>query len=116
MLVTYAEIWWHCRLAGDPPADGADDQPIRLLAVAAQRFVENHTGRKLYPAGESLPDGAPEGALVIDDDLRLAILMLVAHWHEHREAAVQSASTTTSATVPLAFDALIGPYRWFNVG
>lgn len=116
MLVTYAEIWWHCRLAGEPPADDADDHPIRMLAVAAQRFVENHTGRKLYPAGEALPDDVPEGALAVDDDLRLAILMLVAHWHEHREAAVQSASTTTSATVPLAFDALIGPYRWLNVG
>ena len=51
------------------------------------------------------PDDVPQG-------IRHAILMLVAHWYEHREAI----SDVRFATVPLAVDALIGNerVRWYG--
>ncbi|VVE28280.1 hypothetical protein PPN31114_03517 [Pandoraea pneumonica] len=112
MLVTYAEVWRHLRLRGSPPADGGSDPHVELLAKAAQRKIENDTGRKLYPAEEKLPEDAPESAMAVTEDVRVAMLMLIGHWYEHREAVGDGAQLYT---VPLAYEALVGPYRWFSL-
>lgn len=39
--------------------------------------------------------------------LRQAILLLVAHWYEHREAGIDAAT----ASIPFGFDALVAGYR-----
>lgn len=112
MLVTYAQIWRHLRLRGAPPADGGDDLHIKMLATAAQRKIENDTNRKLFADVDSVPADAPDNALVIEDDIRLALLMLMSHWHEHPEAVGEGSQTYV---VPLAYEALVGPYRWFSL-
>ena len=49
--------------------------------------------------GYGAPDAVPAA-------LRTAVLMLVAHWYEHREAVTADVSVT-----PMAVDALLAPYR-----
>ena len=100
----------HLRLEADQV-----DEDALLLAYgrAAWRLVENKTNRALIE-GEALPPESPANALLMADDLRLAMLMLVAHWYRNREAVTDAASTGSRA-LPLAVDALVGPYRWFSV-
>lgn len=98
----------HLRLDDDSTDE---DTLLQAYGCAAWRLVQNKTGRMLI-AGDALPDDAPENALLLDDDWRLAMLLLVAHWYEHREAASEAAGMKV---LPLAVDALIGPYRWFSL-
>jgi uncharacterized phiE125 gp8 family phage protein len=48
-----------------------------------------------------------------DVELRLPILMLVAHWYANREA-VSMERMVTPATVPLAFDALVQNHKLYT--
>lgn len=98
----------HLRLDDDSTDE---DALLHAYGRAAWKLVQNKTGRLLI-AGDALPDDAPENALLLDDDWRLAMLLLVAHWYEHREAASEAAGMKV---LPLAVDALIGPYRWFSL-
>lgn len=59
------------------------------------------TVRVTYQAGYASNDAVPAS-------LRHAALLLIGHWYEHREAVT---SDGTPADVPLAYDALISPYR-----
>lgn len=44
--------------------------------------------------------------------IRQALLMLVAHWYEHREPALIG---ETASRVPDTISALLGPYRWVRL-
>ncbi|STJ11789.1 phage protein [Escherichia coli] len=59
-----------------------------LYFRAACRKAENFINRKLYE--ETVPEGDPEGVLIADDVL-LALMLLVGHWHENREIPQMSA-------------------------
>ena len=98
----------HLRLDDD---HAGEDTLLQAYGHAAWKLAQNKTGRLFIEATE-LPEGAAENALVLDDDVRLAMLLLVAHWYEHREAASEA---TGMKVLPLAVDALIGPYRWFSL-
>lgn len=96
----------HVRL--EPDFD-EDDTLLDTYATAAHRYVENHAGRTLYATeGEVVDD---EHALVLDDDLTTAMLLLIGHWYENREAVAMG---TTATQVPMAVEALITPYRHFH--
>jgi uncharacterized phiE125 gp8 family phage protein len=41
-------------------------------------------------------------------DLRQAVLLLIAHWHEHRDAVVIAGS---GAVVPSGFDRVVSAYK-----
>lgn len=112
----------HLRLDDD---EFVDQLPLlQAYARAARRLVENRTGRQLVDLGElpegelpltqylQLPEDAPENALPVDDDVRLAMLVLVAHWYSNREAVTEDGQ---AKTLPLAFEALVEPYRWFTL-
>ena len=89
--------------------DETDDALLKRYVGAAVALVENRTNRKLYPAGEPLPADAPANALVMDDGIALALLLLVGHFDENR-----AATTDTAAVVlPLGVAELINPHRWF---
>ncbi len=47
----------------------------------------------------------------VPDELKTAILFLVGHWYEHREAVVGLDSRVTPTVLPLALDALVAPFR-----
>lgn len=99
---------------------------LNAYGRAAWRLVENTIGRRVYDVGPVpteataeelaalLPTGAPAGALPLDDDLRLAMLLLVAHWNKNREAVSENGAQTQQP-LPLAFASLTNPYRWFDL-
>lgn len=97
--------------------DTEEDVLLETYATAAQRLVENQTGRTLYATAGEIPvdgGGAPtdDSALVLDDDLTTAMLLLIGHWFENREAVVIG---STPAELPMAVEALIAPYRHYQI-
>ena len=72
--------------------------------VAGARWPETQASprsvRVRYRAGAEDPLDVPE-------PIKLAILLLIGHWYEHREAS----SGTQLHNLPLGVDALIAPYR-----
>lgn len=127
-MLTLEQIKAHCRLELD---EVEEDVLLQAYGGAAWRLVETSTGRKLIQvvlpedaplnAGADedylrglLPVGSPENALPVTDDVTLAMLMLVAHWYRNREAVTEAAAMG-SKTLPLAFEALVGPYRWLSL-
>ncbi|APC45960.1 head-tail connector II [Halomonas phage QHHSV-1] len=105
----------HVRLELD---ETDEDVLLETYATAAQRLVENRTGRTLYATEGEIPTDSETGeptddsALVLDDDLTTAMLLLIGHWFLNREAVVIGSST---AEVPMAVEALISPYRHYQI-
>lgn len=100
-----------CRLDSDQTSE---DDLLLAYGKAAVRLIENKTGRVLYRVGDAAnlpPVPLPVNALELGADVELAALLLVAHWFRHREAVTDVAR----ASLPLAFDDLVQPYRWFSL-
>lgn len=93
-----------------------DDTLLETYSTAAQRLVENHTGRNLYATSNEIPkdeDGevTDDDALVLDDDITTAMLLLIGHWYANRESVVVG---TITSELPMAVESLISPYRHFH--
>ena len=97
----------HLRLEDDFVAE---DALLETYGRAAWNLAQNRTGR-FFISGTKLPEGCAKNSILLEDDLRLALLLLVAHWYEHREAA----SAAPVKSLPLAVDALLNPYRWIKL-
>lgn len=93
-----------CRIDGD---DSAEDKLLLLYFGAARKKAENLTNCKLYDRETDMPETDSYG-LVIEDDILLALLLLVGHWYENREQ-VSVGNTVTS--FPFGFESLLDPYR-----
>lgn len=99
--------------------EDAEDALLETYATAAQRYVENHIGRTLYASSTDVPkdpetnEPTDESALVLDDDITTAMLLLIGHWYANRESVVVG---TITSEVPMAVDALIIPYRHYHFG
>tara|TARA_R110000850_G_scaffold264606_1_gene393786 strand:+ start:27334 stop:27681 length:348 start_codon:yes stop_codon:yes gene_type:complete len=94
-----------------------DDTLLDTYSTAAQRLVENRTGRTLYATAGEIPtdpdtgEVTDEDALVLDDDITTAMLLLIGHWYANRESVVVG---TITSELPMAVDSLILPYRHFH--
>lgn len=66
---------------------------------------------KSWPSSRSASVTYKAGFSVVPVAITTAILMLVAHWYANREAAAAG----DLATVPMAVDALLAPYRRVGV-
>lgn len=104
----------HVRLE---PDETEEDALLETYANAARRLVENKAGRTLYVTQEEIPKDdegnvTDEHALVLDDDITTAMLLIIGTWFANRESVVVG---TITATLPMAVDALIKPYQHFNV-
>lgn len=79
--------------------DTIEDPLLEQYIRSAISHVEMHCDRVLV-------EGEPEGPeqMVLTDDVKQAILMLVAHWAVNREAVVTG---TTSAQVDLGVERLL---------
>lgn len=82
-----------------------DDNLLLTYSSAAKTTIENHINRKLYE--DSVPDDCSNG-MVINNVIKVAIMMLVAHWYDNREAVAVNSS---AVVLPLAYQMLINPYR-----
>ncbi|EDM47760.1 head-tail connector protein [Marinobacter algicola] len=104
----------HVRLELD---ETEEDALLETYSTAAQRMVENHTGRNLYATANEIPkdpetdEVTDEDALVLDDDITTAMLLLIGHWYTNRESVVVG---TITSELPMAVEALISPYRHFH--
>lgn len=91
-----------CRIDAD---DETEDELLNLYFNAGKRKAENFINRKLHE--ESVPEGDPDG-LVIEDDILLALMLLVGHWYENREQT----SDASKSSIPYGFESLLEPYRY----
>lgn len=108
-MIEMSLIKAHCRI--DPEAV-ENDELLNIFNRAAWRYVETWTRRKLYTLNTDPGFDTDENRLLFDDDIRTAMLLLIGHWFENREAV----STAGAAVVmPLAVEALLQPYKIYGV-
>lgn len=92
-------------------SDSDEDSYLELLGNAAIAHIQDYTNRKLYEKDdESASDD--EIALVWTDDIKIAALMLVAHYYENREATVTG---STSSEVKLGAYSILSRYKFIPV-
>lgn len=104
MLLTLTEIKAQLRIDDDFTEE---DTLLGLLGSAVQARTESFLNRKLYDKPENVPESDPEG-LVLTDDVRLGMLLLLTHYYENRSSVSEVEKTET----PLAYNWLVGPYRF----
>ncbi|AOM42623.1 head-tail connector protein [Xenorhabdus hominickii] len=106
-MIPLSMIKIHCRI--DSPFD---DDLLRQYEKAAIQYALNYTDRKTLhvpkntPEAEAPPPDTP--ALVLDEAVIQALLLLIGHWYENRTAVVVGQSV---ATLPFAVKALLQPYK-----
>ncbi|ELA6496121.1 phage gp6-like head-tail connector protein [Salmonella enterica] len=101
MLLTLDEMKQQCRIE---PDFTEEDDLLNQIGSAAQIRTETRINRKLYE--EQVPDTDPEG-LVLPDDVKQAMLLLVGYWYENRVAV----NDFEQAEAPLGYNWLVDPYR-----
>ncbi|WP_261666895.1 head-tail connector protein [Erwinia mallotivora] len=109
MIISPETVREHCRI---DPDDTTEDSILTIYTGAATRHIEKWTRRKLYETNADPGFAEDENSLLLDDDIRLVILLLVGHWYENREASV---SGVTVSTLPLAVESLLQPYRIYGL-
>ncbi|HGU7961992.1 TPA: head-tail connector protein [Escherichia coli] len=82
-----------------------NDREIRCYSgeVRAERHDDNRT---LYATADDRPADDPDG-LVISDDVKLALLLLVSHFYENRSTVTD----VEKMELPMSFNWLVAPYR-----
>ncbi|MBK0032745.1 phage gp6-like head-tail connector protein [Erwinia sp. S43] len=108
-MIEMSVIKAHCRLE---PDFVEDDTILEAYNRASWRYIEKWTRRKLYSLNTDPGFDTDEDRLLLDDDIRVAMLLLIGHWYENREGVTVG---VTATTVPLAVDALLQPYRIYGV-
>lgn len=99
----------HCRVEIDFTAD---DSLLGIYTGAAARYVETWTRRKLFVSEDSPGYADADDSILLGDDVKAAMLLLIGHWYSNREA-VNIGNITTA--VPFAVEALLQPYRIYGV-
>jgi hypothetical protein len=108
-MIELVTVRAHCRIDED---DTSEDSLLSIYTGAAKRYVETWTRRKLYETNADPGFDTDEDRLLLDDDVRTAMLLLVGHWYSNREA-VNIGNITSE--VPLAVEALLQPYRIYGL-
>lgn len=103
MLLQIEEIKAQLRLDEDFTDE---DSLLELLGKAVQSRTENFLNRKLYATVAERPEDDPDG-LVMPDEVKLALLLLVTHFYENRSTVTE----VEKLELPMSFNWLVGPYR-----
>ncbi|SDB31561.1 head-tail connector protein [Bauldia litoralis] len=102
--------------AGDPQVVDAEDYEADVAASPARLVLAANAPTPVGRAvnGIEIDVTAGYGATSVDVPaaLRQAVLMLVAHWYEHRGAVGHDLAVLVA---PLGFEALIAPYRLLSL-
>lgn len=108
-MLTKEQVKHHCNIEQDFTED---DAWIDTGIKAAERYVEKWTRRRLYEKADDPLYMADPDALLYGEDVKMAMLMLIAHWYTNRETV-----STGSTTSVLAFstEALLQPYRIYGL-
>lgn len=94
-VLTLAEVKTHCRIEADQTEE---DVYLAQLEMAARLHTENYLRRELEAdCGENI---------------KQALLMLIAHWYRQREAVTDR----EYMVIPMAYEALLSPDRDYPPG
>ncbi len=104
-MITLTDIKQQCRLDED---DTSEDALLGRYLAAARLAVSRHIDRPIF---DTEADKGDKEGVVIDEVLEMAILLLISHFYEHREAT----SEIELYECPLGYDSLIHPYRKIGV-
>lgn len=99
----------HCRIDDDFTDD---DNLLVIFTGAAARYVQTWTRRTLYKTSDEPGFDDDVDRLLLNDDIRTAMLLLIGHWYANREA-VNIGNITSE--VPLAVEALLQPHRIYGL-
>lgn len=103
-MITIAECRLQCNLDVTEVDFDAWFQGVIPASVLA---ISNQIDRNIYETQEALDVANDDTGIVINDSLKLGMLMLIGHWFNNRE----SVSTVSMSDTPQALDYLIQPYR-----
>ncbi|MTC72297.1 head-tail connector protein [Providencia sp. wls1914] len=99
----------HCNI---DPEFTDDDKILTIYIGSAIKYVENYTRRTLYENESSEGYQDDSDPLLLSDDVKNAMLLLIGQWYENREAT--NIGNITSA-LPFATEALLQPYRIYGL-
>ena len=103
MLLTLPEIKEQCRLE---MYIKDEDTLLTLLGEAAEAKATTYLNRNLYATKADIPALDADG-IVLTNDIKLGMLMLISHWYENRS----SVSELEMSETPQAFEFLLYPRR-----
>jgi uncharacterized phage protein (predicted DNA packaging) len=83
-----------------------EDILIVLLITSARNYCEVFLNRPIL-----VENMTAENEWEVPESIRLAMLMLVAHWYENRGAIGK-----VDGEIAFSVTALLTPYRWFTFG
>jgi uncharacterized phiE125 gp8 family phage protein len=97
---------------GDPVVVDPDDYQVDAVSVPGRLILSANApaavGRAVNGIEIDVTAGYGAAAGDVPSPLRQAVMMLIAHWYEHRGAVGHDLA---SEVPPLGFEALIAPYR-----
>lgn len=99
----------HCRIDTDFTGD---DALLEIYTGAAARYVQTWTRRKLYEKESSPGYSDDPDSILLKEDVKAAMLLLIGHWYANRESVVIGETVTQA---PLAVEALLQPYRIYGL-
>ncbi|MCG5277795.1 head-tail connector protein [Providencia rettgeri] len=99
----------HCNIDADFTDD---DKLLTIYTGSAVKYVEHYTRRVLYESESSEGYQDDPEPLLLSDDVKNAMLLLIGQWYENRENAISGQSFSTQ---PFAVSALLQPYRIYGV-
>lgn len=104
MLLELSDIKRQLRLEEDYTEE---DELLNLIGRAAQARTVTFLNRNLYAKTTDIPADDSDG-LVMTDDIRMGMLLLVTHFYENRS----SVSEVEKTEMPQSYTWLVGPYRF----
>lgn len=108
-MIELSTVKEHCRIE---PDFTDDDNLLGIYSGAAGRYVQKWTRRTLYQLNTDPGYDTDENRLLLGDDIRAAMLLLIGHWYANRETVGVGVSATE---VPFAVEALLQPYRIYGL-
>lgn len=92
--------------------DGEEsDEFLTALALAAESYTVEYCNRNFYATVDDIPEDDTTG-IVLPDCVKHAMVMLLAHFYEHRE----SSTALTVKVLPFGFEQLAGIKRIRQLG
>ena len=96
-----------CRISTDE-----DDALLVHYLEASKMLAEAFMSRKIYDSQADIDNANDADGILNNAQIKQAILMVIAHWYEHREAV---ATGISSKAVELGFRALLQPFRMMGL-
>lgn len=108
MIVTLSELKLHLRVDST-----AEDTLITYYSNAAKERIESFLNRSVYETQADLDADltAPDSAMVANDSIKCAIMLMTGHLYKNRESTVDSTKTGATLEMPMGVKFFLYPYR-----